>query len=246
MTILFYPDIPYKGNKIGEWMNDLNISYHNHPDREYDLAFWWSVQTKHEFTEPHFRAWNRIDFINKKVLDVRKSVVDAYHRRIFGYGLKVDPFKVRGTIIAKSETQYDKSGKIIKAPIQDKEQGVFYQKLLDCRIDKDIIEEFRVCIFNSWAEIIIHKTIKCSDMFTNNVISSRIIDNPFSVHEIADIYSFCLSFGLEYGELDVLRDSDGKIYIVDVNNCPGSGFLRTCTKDEYELLKSEFANFISL
>ena len=40
-------------------------------------------------------------------------------------------------------------------------------------------------------------------------------------NEIVLINKFCESFGLEYGEIDVVRDfSSGNIYILDVNKTP--------------------------
>jgi hypothetical protein len=40
----------------------------------------------------------------------------------------------------------------------------------------------------------------------------------FSPDEVASILQFCRQMGLDYAELDVLRDrSDGRIYIVDAN-----------------------------
>ena len=55
----------------------------------------------------------------------------------------------------------------------------------------------------------------------------------FSQEEIGQIRAFCREMGLDYGELDVLRDtSDGRIYIVDVNNTPTGPPNRISAKDE--------------
>lgn len=43
----------------------------------------------------------------------------------------------------------------------------------------------------------------------------------FSAAELAQLLDFGARIGLEYGELDVLRDRDsGRIYVVDVNRTP--------------------------
>ncbi len=42
-----------------------------------------------------------------------------------------------------------------------------------------------------------------------------------SENELLNIYHFCEKIGMDYGELDVLRDrDDGRIYIVDANIAP--------------------------
>ena len=45
--------------------------------------------------------------------------------------------------------------------------------------------------------------------------------NVLSGSEVALCQAFCREIGLEFGELDVLRDKEsGRIYIVDANNTP--------------------------
>ena len=44
----------------------------------------------------------------------------------------------------------------------------------------------------------------------------------YSPHEIGRIIQFCNKMGLDYGELDIIRDDEeGRIFIVDCNNTPG-------------------------
>jgi hypothetical protein len=46
-------------------------------------------------------------------------------------------------------------------------------------------------------------------------------EEALSADEISNIGKFARSIGLDYGELDVLRDrDDGRIYIVDANKTP--------------------------
>ncbi len=42
-----------------------------------------------------------------------------------------------------------------------------------------------------------------------------------SGQEISNLLQFCQLMGMDYGELDVLRDrQDGRIYVVDANSTP--------------------------
>jgi hypothetical protein len=58
----------------------------------------------------------------------------------------------------------------------------------------------------------------------NNIKGLGIIREPgelLTESELSKVREFCTKFGLDYGELDVLRDyDDGRIYIVDVNYMP--------------------------
>ena len=42
----------------------------------------------------------------------------------------------------------------------------------------------------------------------------------FSVEEEKALLDLAARIGLDYGEIDVLRDVDGEIYVVDVNKTP--------------------------
>ena len=62
--------------------------------------------------------------------------------------------------------------------------------------------------------------------------------------EIKEILSFCKIFGLECGELDVLRDNvDRRIYIVDANiTCGGPTPGKELTSKEYWRFITEYAS----
>jgi hypothetical protein len=59
--------------------------------------------------------------------------------------------------------------------------------------------------------------------YTNKVHRSTMHEASelFSAEELLKIHQFAVLSKLDFGELDILRDTnDGKIYIVDVNNTP--------------------------
>lgn len=62
-----------------------------------------------------------------------------------------------------------------------------------------------------------------NNRFNNDNTGVKILsaEKAFWTYEITAILNFCKEIGLDYGELDILRDKDDKkIYIVDVNNTP--------------------------
>jgi hypothetical protein len=59
------------------------------------------------------------------------------------------------------------------------------------------------------------------DRFGFKKVRVDIVETVLSASEIEQITQFCAGIGLDYGELDVLRNlDDGRIYIVDANNKP--------------------------
>ena len=51
-------------------------------------------------------------------------------------------------------------------------------------------------------------------------------DTVFTKEELEKIITFCQKMGLDYGELDSIRNStDQKLYIVDANNTPTIRFV---------------------
>ena len=69
-----------------------------------------------------------------------------------------------------------------------------------------------------------YRTVEDRFVDRKHTAKKAIISNPLDVlseTELSLIKEFCEKLGLEYGELDVLRNrEDGKIYIVDANNTP--------------------------
>ena len=94
--------------------------------------------------------------------------------------------------------------------------------------------DMRVPIFGSILPLVYHKTRSLEARFlTFHSAKLRETDDVLSKDEQAKILQFCRAIGLDYGELDVLRDNgDGRIYVVDANNTPDS--IEYLTKEERE------------
>jgi Holliday junction resolvase-like predicted endonuclease len=60
--------------------------------------------------------------------------------------------------------------------------------------------------------------------FTNTVRATLARpEEVFTNAELDKLRQFCRQFGLQYGELDIIRHAeDGRIYILDANNTPWS------------------------
>jgi glutathione synthase/RimK-type ligase-like ATP-grasp enzyme len=98
--------------------------------------------------------------------------------------------------------------------------------------------DIRVPIMGSDVPFALKRYKAHNDMF-DVTIGAELFATRDVLHddEIAKIRTFCREMGLDYGELDVLRDNrDGRIYIVDVNNTP-AGPIGPLYKDKGSLFR---------
>jgi hypothetical protein len=161
--------------------------------------------------------------LNIKCKDISKTFVDLTFERVFEYGLNIDPRKFQGECVKKSNLNAKHDGVIINCPVGEMEDGFIYQKILNNQFDDKLVFDIRVPVVKDNIPIVYLKFKKIEERFTNNVYKSTLEETSkyLSVDEIKKIILFCTEIGLDYGELDVIRNKDdNKIYIVDVNNTP--------------------------
>ncbi|MCX6760308.1 MAG: hypothetical protein NTW46_03115 [Candidatus Nealsonbacteria bacterium] len=198
----------------------LGYTIMNNPKRKFDLAVFWEDAP---FRDSIFL--NQISR-NKKVInigskDILKEKIDSEFEKVFGYSIKIDPLEYKGECLEKNNLNGLRDGKIINCPLKDKKEGYVYQKIIN-NIKNDFAEDIRVPIINAKIPLIYLKYKPIKERF-GLTYKSRLadIEKHLSDEEISKIAMFCSKIGLDYGELDVLRNKDdGKIYIVDVNNTP--------------------------
>ena len=244
--------MPRSYSKITDVCNKLKIQMVdmpcNHDVSDIKIAIHWNYNTICPADDLLKLISKKLPFINANLNNVSKSYVDQIFTKIFGYSSFIDPSQSHGYCVRKSELQAAHDFKIIRLPAK-KEKGFVYQKLIDSRSSLTHFEEMRVCIFKN--------TISCV------FIKSKQISNPIKGFDLAWFYShandflseneqflillFSKEFGLDYGELDILRNnSDGKIYILDVNNMPANFLFRKLAADQIDRAKSFYANSFSL
>jgi hypothetical protein len=167
--------------------------------------------------------------INGSLTDITKWHVDATFSHIFGYSIWVNT-DFKGICVRKGNSQCTKDGTILSCPLVP-EEGFVYQKLIDARIDLTHIQIIRVPVFRWQKEVIpfvwtvtkhIRWTFKDPKFMYFKKIRCHKVEDLFFSREIRQIFEFCELMGINWAELDVLRDSDGRIYIIDVNNIPGN------------------------
>ena len=158
--------------------------------------------------------------INGACNDIGKEKVEDVFSHVFGYGMRIDPRTFNGPCVQKSNRNAANDGQIVECP-REPEKGYVYQKLIDTQ-EGDMAVDMRLSIFNDKLPLAYLRYKHISDRFRNTKKSVRVpVQDILSEDEQRTIIRFCQMLGLDYGELDLIREkSDGKLYIVDANNTP--------------------------
>ena len=183
--------------------------------------------------------------INGRLNDVTKSNVDKVFTEVFGYSSFIDPLKYPERYVRKSELQGDKSGRVFSEN-QKPRSGFVYQRLINNVVNGYRID-YRVYVINQ--EIVWIREKWKNRIIEPGLIKSRPAHEAFSYEERRKILDFCEVIGMDYGELDILReDAKGKLYIVDVNDIPGVRKGETKQPeyiDELKTLTRKFKNYVN-
>jgi hypothetical protein len=160
--------------------------------------------------------------INRHCDDISKSRVAEVFTEVFGYNAEVDPTTHAGSMVCKSEVNALHDGRVIKGPVEP-EPGVVYQRVLDNEVAGGLVEDLRICIVGKQIVFALSKARPVEQRFANLSVRTRVLDMDatFTEREQDLILKFTERFGLDMGEIDLIRDGeDGRLYILDVNDTP--------------------------
>lgn len=220
-TILFYPQRPSKHSTIYKIVKMLNYEIVNNPSKPHDLTIAWEDITFR--TSSLFNSINNSKIINGWCNDISKDKTDKEFRKIFDYSTFIDPITFTGMCVKKSNLNAAHDGKVIQCPIESPEDGFVYQKQVNNKNDLYGVYDIRTFIINGTIPFVLIKQKKESKRFRDYYTLSimRETHSVFTQEETDKIIQFCRNMGMDYGELDILRDSiDNRIYIIDANNTP--------------------------
>lgn len=252
MKMLFYPQMPKSFSKLTHVCKALGIQIVdipcNHDVSDISLGIHWNYQTICPADDLLKLLAKQLPIINLRVNNLSKSYVEKLFSRIFGYSSFIDPSTSYGYCVEKSERQAAHDFKIIRLPAPKKE-GFIYQKLLDSRSSFSHFEELRIVIFKNTIPFIFIKSKQISNPIKGFDNATLQINPNFYLSENEQflILRFSSEFGLDYGEIDIIRNnSDGRIYILDVNNMPGDQLFRKLPVWDIDKVKTTYANSFSL
>lgn len=227
LTILFYPEMPEPDSVVYQLCEYLDFTLSNNPTQSFDIAFKYFDATFFSADLLDILADIRDVVVNAHSLDISKQTMGEIFAEVFGYAIAINPTQATGLGVSKSNINRLRDGQCLTLPIAPAEVKSYlvYQKFIDAEQDGQWLE-YGVPIYDAFIPTVLlqsrpssHATANFSDQFTNIQLVN--VNNIFSEQEQQQLVTFAKKLGLDYGELDVLRDRhDGKIYVVDINNTP--------------------------
>ena len=226
IKILFYPEPVRTGAKVFDYCESLGFETTNYINAEGITAVFFNHPNPQCIYQPdndllELSKKHRVYNINCN--NTRKSYVADIHLKVFGYNASVGK-KFKGKMVRKSDLQYKRCEVIVSK--YSYARHLHYMKFINT-YSNGYYSNFRVPYYDGAIPCVVQ--IKKKDPFDRKSKTKLVIKKPsfwFSPEEIKKIRQFCVAMGLDYGEIDVLRDkNDKRIYIIDVNDKPGMGIM---------------------
>lgn len=205
-------------------MKALRVELTDDLDSDYCCAIKWSPWSAYQIP-PEVRARVRTRIINDTHFHCAKRNVEACFAAEFGYGTHVDPTRHQGPMAVKSNRNAVHDGRVIQGPISAEALApdCIYQRLVANEVGHGATEDLRVVVMGRRLPVVVVKYRSLDERFSTLQLHARAVSPRLVMteDEITRTIRFTQRLGLEYGELDALRDgSDGRLYIVDANNTP--------------------------
>ena len=214
-SLYFYPaNPPGAGSAIYKICRELRLSRSRGINPDGPTIFW--PISEHPDPEP------KPDLINGRCVDINKTTVMRLFAEIFGYHFAIDPRSYDRPYVRKSDLNAMHDGIECHAPSEQDPRYV-YQRVINNATDDGMAEDLRFIYIDGLLDFAYRKVRPMATRFSNTNEAAYIIRTAdvASASEQKQLASLCKSIGLQYGEIDALRDNDdGRLYVVDVNRTP--------------------------
>ena len=159
--------------------------------------------------------------LNRACVDISKTTVDRAWSEVSGYSINVDPLTWTGQMVVKPDLNGVRGGRIVTGPLGSRRARTVYQRFVDCRLDGRV-HTLRPMVYEGRMLVVYEKWRAAEDWFSGpEEVAVRRPDDVLSRAEQEHLLHFAQALGLDYGELDVVRDNaSGLIYAVDANRTP--------------------------
>lgn len=222
LRVLFYPQAPRPEAVLTAICGRLGYRIMTDPDAPHDLALFWTTRTIRRRNATIDRVARRAPVLNLACRDIGKRHVDRVFRSVFGYGSLVDPRTHVGVCVRKSNLNAQHDGVVVRSPVRRVRATSVYQRVINNVVDGTFADDLRTPVFGDHIPFVYASRKPLKSRF-GSPIDDRVVETAdvLSKHEIENIRRFCRAMGLDYAELDVLRDvDDGRIVVVDANPTP--------------------------
>ena len=210
--VLFYPELPAERAALALALKSMGANIHNYIQAESNLQIAWLDETvRSQELNPAF--------INGKANDIRKSTLDEIHQAVFGYSTRVDPLAYEGEVLRKAEQNAVHDATIVHAPLNP-EQGYIYQKIIDTEVQSYFYRDIRPVYLNGKLCFAYLNFRMKGKRFSAKKFAAKLVDIDAFItkDEQEKIVQVCANMGVDYAEIDCMRDNkDGRLYVIDVN-----------------------------
>ena len=217
----------FKNSKLYK-INGLDFEKFN-KDKNYSLLLMW---------EPYEHASIpniNVKIINKNLKDISKLNLEKVHKEIFGYNLLIEPTKFDGEFISKGNGNKERAPLIPsyklhkrKLKLGEVNKNLIYQKNVNNTDDNNNIIDHRAFVFNYKVKYVIKYVVDTKFLTRVGTTKKKEFvefEKYFDKSDIIKINRFINKLGVEYGEIDIIRDRNTKkLYLIDVNNTPSGEF----------------------
>lgn len=179
------------------------------------ITIFWPL-TEAPDSEPHR------GLINGRCININKSAVAEIFSRVFGYNYAVDPTNFAAPYVRKSDINARHDGIVLHRPTAPLPNYV-YQRLINNEVGDGTVEDLRLIYMRGLLPFLYRKLRPLPSRFSNLNSSVSVLPTSqfISKAEADRIEALSREIGLDYGEIDMLRDrDDGLLYAVDVNRTP--------------------------
>ena len=249
-TVLFYPEFPSRDSIYFKICATSGYAISTNVHGSFIAIIKWENATFFDAAELQKIPRGAGRILNAGSLDISKRVVARIFAEIFGYPLEINPLEFRGKIVEKSDSNATHDGRILEGPLKPDHIRAdhVYQKAIDNTSD-DLALDYRVPILGNNIPLVYLKYRPLESRFSNINSLVRLAEPAavFSPAELEKIVSMARQMGMDCGEFDVLRDKDGRIYVVDTNNTPNgppNGLPESDSKMAVTLLAAAFSKWV--
>jgi hypothetical protein len=238
--VLFYPDPPCRSSVLWKVLTRMGIGITTDPSDPAIAAILWRDETVVN-CEYHAAALDRFPrILNVRCSDISKSHVGTCFAEVFGYDLAVDPLQHTGPMVVKSEENATHDGHLRIGPLARRDPTMAYQHLVGSMVTARLCVDYRIPIIDGRIPLAHLRFRRHVGRFVSEFSKVLLVDvdDVLSDDEQDRILRFAERMGLDYGELDVLRDRrDGRIYVVDCNKTPWGPALQMPRRDRVRALE---------
>lgn len=255
MKALFYPDTGdivdhHSLCKQRVFCKHLGLRITNDPYDDFDCAVYLDFDDVNEPDEVMIEIGKRVPVVNLHCNNLDRFHIDKMFTKVFGYSSLAKPGE---KCIRKGNYQGGgHHAEHTTCPVESFD-GYIYQKFIDARINDNTIRVIRPIIFGKKIKALIVKESDASDPFEqNDKISKEYFYNNnqewnfYNNIEIKQMEKVAELLNIDYAEYDVVRDKDNRIYIIDINNIPGSQVFGRLPNSDYalETMAYEFSKLL--